>query len=275
MRKIFFINIIFSCLAQAQFGEIKVVFDNRMLKVHEQQNVLPLKDDIVRFATTTHWDDDYSDLKIPLHFHFIFEGTAQKGGVETLLAQVLISSGTDQRYFDKSVQFPYSQSGILYFDRVLFDPLSSFLAFYINLILAGEIDTYEPLSGTRIYELCQEIALRGIDSEYSRGWSERIKLVDDLSTNFGLRKAKFAYYYAMDLFTNGAPKKAVSEFKNMVKGLNEVYDYTPREHYTLLFLKVHAKELSATLRLLGQNEIIKEFIELDPDNTSLYKQALN
>jgi len=185
------ISFLFTCLTYGQFANVKVIFDAQLLKVYERQNVIPLQQDVIRFIETTRWNEEYSDLNIPLHIQFIFEGSAQKGAQETYLAQVLFSNGTDQRYFDKSVQFPYGQGGTIYYDLVQFDPLSSFLAFYANLILAGEIDTYEPLGGTSTYEIAREIALRGTASEYSRGWSDRIELVNDMSINFGLRKARF------------------------------------------------------------------------------------
>lgn len=274
MRQIW-IFLLFSCFVYGQFGEVKVVFDNRLLKVHQQQNILPLKEDIERYIKMTRWDEDYSDLKIPLHIQFIFEGAAQKGAQETYLAQVLFTTGTDQRFFDKSVQFPYGQGGTLYFDLVQFDPLASFLAFYVNLVLAGEIDTYEPMGGTRIFEMSREIALRGTASDFSRGWSDRAKLVDNVSTNFGLRKAKFSFYYAMDLFQNGEMDEAISEFKNMIKGLDEVYDRAPREHYTMMFLKAHTHNLATVLQLLGQKNMLRDMIELDPDNLETYKKVLD
>ncbi|MFQ6678279.1 MAG: DUF4835 family protein [Fidelibacterota bacterium] len=266
---------LFTCLIYGQFGEVKVVFDDHLLKVYERQNIMPLKQDIARFIESTRWDDEYSDLKIPLHIQFIFEGSAQKGAQETYLAQVLFSNGTDQRFFDTSFQFPYNQSGSLYFDLVQFDPLSSFLAYYVNLILAVEIDTYEPFGGTPIYEISREIALRGSASEYSRGWSDRVRLVNDMSTNFGLRKARFSYYYAMDLFQNGNVDDAVKEFENMIKGLDEVYDRFSKEHYTSFFLKANVGNLTKVLGLLGQDNMLKDMMELDPDNLEIYQAALD
>ena len=101
MKQIF-TSLLFTCLVYGQFGNVKVVFDNDLLKAYEQQNVLPLKLDIANFIQSTRWDEEYSDLKIPLHIQFIFEGVAQKGAQETYMAQVLFSNGTDQRFFDKS-----------------------------------------------------------------------------------------------------------------------------------------------------------------------------
>ncbi len=258
----------------AQFGNIQVSFDDRLLKGNERQILFTLESELMRFYTNTNWDDEFSDISIPLSIHIVFEGVASKGAVQTVLAQVLFTSGSDQRYYDSGVQFIYNNAGSIYFDPVLFDPLASFFAFYGYLISASEIDTYIPLGGTSHFEEARNIALRGNASDYSRGWKARLNLCDNLSENFGLRKAKFSYYYAMELLQNGKPERSVEELNNMVMGLDEAYDRYPRERYTLYFLNNHAKVLADKLSLLGQEEILHALKDLDSDNEALYDSAL-
>ena len=38
------------------------------------------------------------------------------------------------------MQFYFNPGGSLYYDQVMFEPLPSFLSFYGNMILAGELD---------------------------------------------------------------------------------------------------------------------------------------
>jgi hypothetical protein len=258
----------------AQFGNIQVSFDDRLLKGNERQILFTLESELMRFYTNTNWDDEFSDISIPLSIHIVFEGVASKGAVQTVLAQVLFTSGSDQRYYDSGVQFIYNNAGSIYFDPVLFDPLASFFAFYGYLISASEIDTYIPLGGTSHFEEARNIALRGNASDYSRGWKARLQLCDNLSENFGLRKAKFAYYYAMELLQNGKPERSVEELNNMIIGLDEAYDRYPRERYTIYFLNNHAKVLADKLSLLGQEEILQALKDLDSDNEALYDSAL-
>ena len=258
----------------AQFGNIQVSFDDRLLKGNERQILFTLESELMRFYTNTNWDDEFSDISIPLSIHIVFEGVASKGAVQTVLAQVLFTSGSDQRYYDSGVQFIYNNAGSIYFDPVLFDPLASFFAFYGYLISASEIDTYIPLGGTSHFEEARNIALRGNASDYSRGWKARLNLCDNLSENFGLRKAKFSYYYAMELLQNGKPERSIEELNNMVMGLDEAYDRYPRERYTLYFLNNHAKVLADKLSLLGQEEILHALKDLDSDNEALYDSAL-
>ena len=262
-----------SCM-MAQFGKIQVSFDDRLLKGNERQILFTLESELMRFYTNTNWDNEFEDISIPLSIHIVFEGVASKGAVQTVLAQVLFTSGSDQRYYDSGVQFIYNNAGSIYFDPVLFDPLASFFAFYGYLISASEIDTYIPLGGTSHFEEARNIALRGNASDYSRGWKARLNLCDNLSENFGLRKAKFSYYYAMELLQNGKPERSIEELNNMVTGLDEAYERYPRERYTLYFLNNHAKVLADKLSLLGQEEILHALKDLDSDNEALYDSAL-
>lgn len=271
-----FIAIIFiSNFSFGQFGTVDVSFDERLLRDSDRQQLLPLKDEIKRFFQNTEWDDEYSDLEIPLHIQIIFDGTSSKGSAQVYLAQALFSNGTDQRYFDKSFQFIYNESGSLYYDVVLFEPLSSFLAFYANIILAGEADTYEPKGGNKFYEIARAIALRGVASDYPRGWTKRIRTENILSDNHGLRKVRLATYYGIELFEYGKLESAVKQFHKMIVGLDEIHSQTPRDHYTMLFMRGHTERLTEILSILRQDSILNDLIELDPDNREIYERGLS
>ena len=269
------IVILLSGLSFAQFGNVDVSFDDRLLRDGDRQELLSLKDEIKRFFENTEWDNEYSDLVIPLHIQIIFEGISSKGSEQIYLSQALFSNGVDQRYFDKSFQFTYNESGSLYYDAVLFNPLSSFLAYYANLILAGEADTYEPKGGNKFYEIARAIALRGASSDYSRGWYERIRIENLLSSNHGLRKVRLATYYGIELFEYGKLESATNQFNEMIAGLDEAYHQTSRDHYTMLFMNGHAERLSEILSILSQDSILNDLIELDPDNREIYKRGLS
>ena len=135
-----------------------VTLDDRLLRSEERQGVVNLSSDIKRFFINTSWDDNYSDLSITLYVQIIFEGVTEKGNESIYNCQALFSNGGDLRYFDKSVQFYYNSGSSLYYDPVLFEPLSGFLAYYGNLILAGEIDTYEFNGGNSSLEIARDVA---------------------------------------------------------------------------------------------------------------------
>ena len=267
---LFIINPLFS-----QFGNIKIEFDDRLLRSDEKHDLINLKDDIRQFYINTRWDKEYSDLNIPLHIQIIFEGAATKGNVKTYLCKALFSNGSDLRYFDKGAQFFYSPGSSLYFDLVLFEPLSAFLAFYAHIILGGEIDTYDYKGGNTAYEIAREIGLRGASSDYQKGWGARISLVDDISKNTGLRSARLSYYLAKELLDEGNIDESIKEYNNMLDGLEQSYVEFRREQSTQFFMKIHSEELATIFSKLGRRNLLVDLKQLDPDNNELYQIYLD
>ena len=267
---VFFINKVFG-----QYASVEITLDDRLLRSEEKQEILNLKNDIKRFFLTTTWDDSYSDLEIPLYIQIIFEGVTEKGNESIYNCQVLFSNGGDLRYFDKSVQFYYNSGSSLYYDPVLFEPLTGFLAYYAHLLLAGEIDTYEFNGGNSSFELARDIALRGSASEYKKGWGSRVTLVDNLNRNMGLRKARLAWYIAMDLFKEGNMDGVLEEVNTMLDGLEQSYRDLGRDNHTQYFLKVQSNKIAEILSMLGRTELLKDMKELDPDRRDVYQSALD
>ena len=267
---VFFINKVF-----CQFASVEITLDDRLLRSEEKQEILNLKNDIKRFFLTTTWDDSYGDLEIPVYIQIIFEGVTEKGNESIYNCQVLFSNGGDLRYFDKSVQFYYNSGSSLYYDPVLFEPLTGFLAYYAHLLLAGEIDTYEFNGGNSSFELARDIALRGSASEYKKGWGSRVTLVDNLNRNMGLRKARLAWYIAMDLFKEGNMDGVLEEVNTMLDGLEQSYRDLGRDNHTQYFLKVQSNKIAEILSMLGRTELLKDMKELDPDRRYVYQSALD
>jgi len=275
-RNIFLISfILYFNVVFCQFASVDVTLDDRLLRSEEKQDVINMKNDIQRFFLSTTWDDNYSDLSIPIYVQIIFEGLTQKGNESIYNCQALFSNGGDLRYFDKSVQFYYNSGNSLYYDPVLFEPLTGFLAYYAHLILAGEIDTYEFNGGNGSFELARDIALRGSSSEYRKGWGSRTTLVDNLNRNIGLRKARLAWYIAIDLFKDGDMDGVIEELNTMLDGLAQSYRELGRDNYTQYFMKVNSDKIAKMLSMLGQKEFLKDMKELDPDRRDIYQSALS
>ncbi len=278
MSKLHYLIIIIALLStslSAQFGSVKIEFDDRLLRSDEKYDLINLKEDIRQFFINTAWDKDYSDLNIPLHIQIVFEGAASKGNVKTYLCKALFSNGSELRYFDTGAQFFYSPGSSLYFDLVLFEPLSAFLAFYAHLILAGVIDTYDYRGGNAAYEVAREIGLRGASSEYQKGWNSRMSLVDDISKNSGLRDARLSYYIGKDLLNEGNIEESIKEFNSMLDYLEKSYTDFGREQSTQYFMKIHSGFLAETFSKLGRRDLLIDLKQLDHDNNELYKLYLD
>ncbi len=266
--------ILFPKIIIGQFVSLDIIIDDRLLRSDEKQKIINLNSDIKRFFLGTVWDDNYSDLEIPLHIQIVFEGVTQKGNINIYNCQALFSNGNDLRYFDKSFQFYYNSGSSIYYDPVLFEPLVGFLAFYGHLILGNEIDTYEFNGGNKSFEMARDIALRGSSSDYKKGWDYRIMLVDNLTRNIGLRKARLAWYIAIDLYNNQEMDLVIEELNNVIDGIEQSFNDVGRNNQTQFFLKIQSNKIAEMLVKLGQIELLEHMYELDSDRRELYQSSV-
>ncbi len=259
----------------AQFVTVSISVDDSQMKENDRRVTQGIDEQIQYFFESTVWDDEYSDLEIPLTVQLFFQSVADKGGQRLYGVPCLFANGSDQRYFAKSAQFPYSQGQGVSYSSVIFDPLASFLEFYGVLILAGEADTYDILGGTRFYERARDIALRGMSSQYSRGWRQRSEVVNIISKNKHLRTAKYHFFNGLAYLDEDDPVNASTSFDKMLDNLKENYRQAPREHYSSIFLDAHARDLASLPPYLpNRKKVIKTMISLDPDNEETYRQGL-
>tara|TARA_B100000963_G_scaffold184288_1_gene160170 strand:+ start:1217 stop:2053 length:837 start_codon:yes stop_codon:yes gene_type:complete len=264
------ILILFSGL-NAQFKEATVTFDDRLLRDDEKSSLFNLKNSMQKFYVDTVWNDEYRDLELKLNIQIIFEGSANTGSSESFLIQSLFSNNMDLHFFDKGSQFSLSQNSSLYYDSIYYDPLSSLLGFYGNIILGAELDTWSSLGGSQHYEKARSIAVRATASNFSRGWEQRLLLINLLTDNSGLRKLRFSTYLSYELFDNGNIDECLLALQEVIKNLDEIFNNYSQENYTNMFMKYHGPKIGEIMEKLGQKEMLLELQDLDPQRMDIYK----
>ena len=265
-----FILILVSGL-NAQFKEADITFDDRLLRDDEKSSLFNLKNAMKRFYVDTVWNDEYRDLELKLNVQIIFEGNANTGSSESFLIQSLFSNNKDLHFFDKGSQFSLGQNLSLYYDSVYYDPLSSLLGFYGNIILGAELDTWSSLGGSQHYEKARSIAVRASASNFSRGWEQRLLLINLLTDNGGLRKLRFSTYLTYELFDNGNIDDCITVLDELIKNLNEIYNNYSQENYTNMFMKYHGPKIGEIMEKLGQKEMLSKMQYLDSQRSNIYK----
>ncbi len=264
------ILILFSGL-NAQFKEATVTFDDRLLRDDEKSSLFNLKNSMQKFYVDTVWNDEYRDLELKLNIQIIFEGSANTGSSESFLIQSLFSNNMDLHFFDKGSQFSLSQNSSLYYDSIYYDPLSSLLGFYGNIILGAELDTWSSLGGSQHYEKARSIAVRATASNFSRGWEQRLLLINLLTDNAGLRKLRFSTYLSYELFDNGNIDECLLALQEVIKNLDEIFNNYSQENYTNMFMKYHGPKIGEIMERLGQKEMLLELQDVDPQRMDIYK----
>jgi hypothetical protein len=137
--------------------------------------------------------------------------------------------------------------------------------------LGAELDTWSSLGGSQHYEKARSIAVRATASNFSRGWEQRLLLINLLTDNVGLRKLRFSTYLTYELFDNGDIDECLLALEQVIKNLDEVFNNYSQENYTNMFMKYHGPKIGEVMEKLGQKEMLLELQDLDSQRTNIYK----
>ena len=151
---------------------------------------------------------------------------------------------------DKDVNFKYIEGENLVYNPTTFDSnLVSVVAFYANMIIGLDADTFKKEGGTAYYEVAQGIAT--VAQGGGKGWSpqdgnqSRYYLVNDiLSNTFApFRTALYDYHLgALDTMADdqkGAKEKTIAA----IKTLGELYKVRPNAFLTRVFFDAKSDEI--------------------------------
>ena len=74
--------------------------------------------------------------------------------------------------------------------------------------------------------------MRASASNFSRGWEQRLLLINLLTDNTGLRKLRFSTYLSYELFENGNVDECVQSLEQLINNLDEIFDNYSQENYS-------------------------------------------
>ena len=259
-----------------QFADVRVELDVEQLKGGETYLLQGLDAAVVQFYENAPWDKDISDLEMVLDMQIVFHSVINLGSEEYYQAQIIFTNRQDQFLFERNARFPYSPGRAIQFGSE-FDPLGSMLTFYAFLLIAGELDTYGELAGSTYYTKASTLAdLAAIQPQVGRDWGSRTKLVERLSQNQDLRRAKAYFYQAFDILAAEEPdmdrlREALGSF---YKSIETVTRREGMDRFTTIFLTGHAEETAEMLARANMWPELATMAELHPDGDRFYKSYL-
>lgn len=235
--------------------------------------------------TSLDWEGD----PIACSFNIFFTGSS---GETRYAAQVVVTSQRPvyesqksslmMNILDKEWNFEYEKNQTLRFNLVNFDPLTSFLDYYAYLIIAFDMDSYNPLGGDEYFSKAYDLTLLGANSSYSKGWTfenasyNKRKLLDEIqdAQYQQFRKDFFEYHYnGIDIF---AENRAAAQ-KNIARLVNNLYEVVDKITRNSIYLKVFfdAKASEIAEYLKGYDDIIfKKLMKINPENLTKYEAAM-
>jgi len=180
---------------------------------------------------------------------------------------------------DGQWQFKYQRGQALYPNQTSFDPLTSFLDYYANIIIGMDMDTFEPLGGTPYFKRAQDIVNLGATSSSNAGWLSssavysRWGLINEIlsSTYSFFRNSIFDYHYGVDIYSqnNELGQQKILSLVNVlwtmyqkIGNINSVYVRT--------FFDAKSGELIDYLKDYPDKEIFAKLRKIDPPHSSKY-----
>jgi hypothetical protein len=235
--------------------------------------------------------DSWEGPRIDCSFNILFVSGTMDGNYS---AQAVITSQRDiYRSTDKSLMlkvndnawsFTYQKGQALYSNQSTFDPLTSFLDFYANLIIGLDLDSYIDLGGSDYFSNASGIANFGASSKFSSGWTltssayNRRRLVEDLNNDAyrPFREGEFDYYYGIDVFSLNKPLGQ----KYIVKLVDAIDKSKSKIDLNGVLMKTffNAKSEEIIDRLKDYPDRYDVFVtlkKLDPAHGSKYDEAMN
>ena len=288
MRNIaIFSFLLFFGLTQAQELNCTVTFSTDQVGATNQQVFKTLKKSLTEFVNNTKWTEQTYKGAEKIECSFFFTITAYNADQFTGTLQVQASRPVYNSTYmspilninDKEINFNYIEFQNLTFNPNSFDSnLLSIMAFYANLIIGMDADTYALEGGSKSLESAQNIANLAQQSQI-KGWSQSEKnqnryfiITDMLSPTFvSFRKTMYEYHLkAMDKMAEN-PKESKENIKSALKTLTEVSDSRPNSFLVRLFFDAKADEIVSIYTdgpKIDVTEVINSLNRLSPTNSS-------
>ncbi|TRX43000.1 type IX secretion system protein PorD [Flavobacterium restrictum] len=259
MNKLVVFLLLFSCgFSQAQQLNCTVTVNAQKLANASQPVFKTLETAVNEFVNKTDWTGQVlkQNEKINCSIFITITSNSSDNFVATIQVQSsrLIYNSTYSspvlNYNDKDFSFKYTEFENLIYNPANFDSnLVSVLAFYCNMILGMNADTFQPLAGNQYFETAQNIANVAQQGGY-KGWSQadgnqnRYFLINDmLSPTFGpIRQAMYSYHAGLDVMSLDL-KSGKEKIKNAVLGLSKVNETRPNAFLTRVFFDAKSDEI--------------------------------
>ena len=254
----------------AQISDVNVTIECSRLSRQERQDLKNLEMQIPGYFTNYKWFDNPYNINIPIRINIFANSVTQIGNNRTFSGQMFVSTmAGDQRFLEKGMKIIYNKNQTLIHQEMI-SPLVSIFDYYAYVLLAGEMDTYELMGGDNLYEKARDIASRGQYSNYSAGWADRLKELNEILDLPEYRKFKYYFWKIIVLENNDETKKIPETIDQMLDNLESAFEINSSERNTMVFINARKEALIGLLLDYGSEEQIQRLIELNPQNKKFY-----
>ncbi|MCM0042341.1 MAG: DUF4835 family protein [Algoriphagus sp.] len=190
-------------------------------------------------------------------------------------------------FIDRNWTFEYQESQPLEFNRFSFlNNISSLLAFYANIALGMDYDTFELKGGNPYFEVANDI-VNNAQQSGRVGWVQnpsdrrsRYWLINDIyiSTVYApIREAIYLYHRkGVDQLAT-APDEAYSSILEAIQLVADANKQQPNGIFTISFVDAKSDEIAQILKNAPfeiREKAVPMLLEIDPNNARKYNELL-
>ncbi len=262
--------------AQKVYPKVTIQIANTIPSA-EQELLQGLPSQLETYISSLDWPVINEDIEIPITIQIIVESMSISSGEKSFIGQFLISSPSGENFRDRSWRFRYQPGEIFSPHQTEFNPLTGMVDYYLQMVIAGELDCYLLMGGTPYYDMALNTANQGLTSLYPVGWTARLEQVKSITDadHIPLREAKFYYYEGLFFVEARKNREKARELSKKVMDLLEaVYEKRPNSPHLKRFLDAHAQEF-CTLFSMDENDYnLRRLMRMDPAHRSTYEKCL-
>lgn len=293
MKLFFAALLLFSSVAFAQELNCTVTINLANLAISQRPLVAGFDKAVTDYMNKTIFSSgDWQNEKIDCAMTILFLSASSSGNfsaqvILTSVRSVYQSTKTLQllRINDGNWQFTYQIGQGLVANQASFDPLTSFLDYYANIIIGFNEDSWNDLGGTPYFNKAYKINNLAITSNFSKGWTRsgiysRQALAEDILDDkyHPFREAYYQFFYGIDYYENrkNDTRKAQDVIVgaiNTIASLGNQIDFGSVVLRT--FFDANSGAIVNYLRSYPDKSIFKTLKRIDPSHTSQYDIAMN
>lgn len=292
MKKIVFLILLFSSVSAAQELNCKVLVNYEGLPVVNRELLTDFASVIEDYMNRTRFsNDEWQGPKIPCTINIFFTSASSEinySAQVVVVSQRPIYNSTSFSSIltvnDNSWAFKYERGQSLY-TQSTFDPITSFLDYYANIIIGFDWDSYEVSGGTPFFSKAFDIVNLGNTSGFAAGWQQasattfsRWSLVADLLNERyrPFREAFYNYHYnGLDIF-NEDRNLALENISALVKLLDKTRANIDLNSVLMrAFFDAKYGEIADYLKFYEDKNIFQTLKRVDPRHVTKYDEALS
>jgi hypothetical protein len=273
-------------LSQAQQLNCTVTVNSQKLSNANQQVFKTLEASVSEFVNKTDWTGQTFKQNEKINCSMYITVLSNNSDQFTATIQVQSSrpifnssyASPVLNYNDKDFSFRYTEFENLIFNPSSFDSnLVSVLAFYSNIILGMDADTFVLQSGNPYFEAAQNISNVAQQGGY-KGWTQsdgnqnRYFLINDLlsPTFIDIRQTLFDYHTGLDLMSQDL-KASKEKIKASLFNLSKLNSSRPNAFLTRVFFDAKSDEIVSIFSggpSISITDLVENLNKVSPLNSS-------